>query len=312
MTVYCGPYVGASRCSSGPMPGTKGAQSYLLGITREEGGRNLGIFNCRAVRGGVSTSIHGVGRAGDVGTQVTNDWSWDVVERMRLLSAELGIQCIIHRRRIWSSSFCSAGWRHYDGVAAHFDHWHYELTPEMAARPEAEVAALWARVLGDPTPIRSDQYVIAPPVVSTPEVGAWRTIGMGDVSEPGTKGEQVRIDQANLIDTGFPVGRTGADGYWGNDAAAGCKNFQTAAGIGADGQCGPQTREMLKRVPSWPASSRQFQQRLRDRGWKISVDGVWGAKSTAVLRSFQGEKPGLVVDGKPGPASWTALWTRPL
>lgn len=311
MTVNCGPYVGASRCSSGPTPGARGAMAWFLGAYREEGGRNLGIYNCRAVRGGSSTSIHGVGRAGDKGCPVTNDWSWNLAELLRVNSAELGIQCIIHRRKIWSNSNCGAGWRNYTGVAAHFDHLHVELTPAAAARSEAETVALWNRILGDPSPIRDGQAIPAP-VPSTPQVGAWREISMGSVSEIGTKGEQVRQDQANLIDTGFGVGAKGADGYWGNDAAGGCKRFQQAAGITADGECGPATRAQLRRVPSWRnQGGREFQQRLKDRGWSIAVDGAWGPKSAATLSAFQREK-GLTVDGKPGPSSWTALWTRPL
>lgn len=311
MTVNCGPYFGTTRCSTGPRPGAKGAASYLLGITREEKGTNLGIYNCRAVRGGTSTSIHGDGRAFDLGTQIENAWSWELVERIRLLSAELGVQCIIHRRRIFSSSYCSAGWRNYTGVAAHFDHAHIELTPEMAARGEAEVAALWARVLGDPTPIKGDGHVIVPPVVSTPGV-TWRAIPMGAVSEVGTKGEQVRQDQSNLVDTGFPVGPTGADGFFGNTSAAAATAFQRAAGIGADGKVGPATRAALRKVPSWRNQGvREFQARLAGRGWKIGVDGKQGPETTRILTAFQREK-GLVADGKIGPATWTALWVRPL
>lgn len=285
--------------------------AWFTGAYREESGRNLGIYNCRAVRGGTSTSIHGQGRADDFGTPVTNDWSWNLAELLRVNSAELGIQCIIHRRKIWSNSQCARGWRDYTGVAAHFDHLHVELTPEAAARSEADTVALWNRILGDPSPIRDGQAIPAP-VPSTPQVGAWRQISMGGVSEIGTKGEQVRQDQANLIDTGFGVGAKGADGFWGNDAAAGCKRFQHAAGIADDGKCGPATRGQLRRVPSWRnQGADDFQARLRDRGWKIAVDNRWGPASAAILSAFQREK-GLAVDGKPGPASWTALWTRGL
>lgn len=312
MGVLCGTYYGATRCSSGPTPGARGAMAWFTGAYREEGGKNLGIYNCRAVRGGSSTSIHGVGRADDFGVPRTGqEWSWHLAELLRLHSAELGIQYIIHRRRQWSTSRCGAGWTYYGGIADHFDHLHVELTPEAAARSEAETIALWNRVLGDPSPIKGDGHVIAPPVVTTPEVGAWRFVPMGGISEVGTKGEQVRRDQADLIDTGFPVGRTGADGYWGNDAAAGARAFQAAAGLVVDGKFGPASRSAIHRVPSWRnQGAREFQQRLKDRGWSITVDGKWGPKSAATLTAFQREK-GLTADGKPGPASWTALWVRP-
>lgn len=310
MTVACGTYYGATKCSSGPTPGARGMLSWYTGAYREEKGTNLGIYNCRAVRGGVSTSIHGVGRAGDLGTPVTNDWSWNLAELIRLHSDELGVQCIIHRRRIWSNSHCNEGWRYYDGLAAHYDHLHVELTPAAAARSEAETVALWQRILGDPSPVKGDGAVISPPVVSTPEVGTWRAIPMGGITELGTKGEQVRQDQANMIDTGFSMGATGADGFCGQSSVNGFRLFQTAAGIAVDGKVGPDTRGKLRAVPSYPGTGiRPYQQRLKDRGWAITVDGIPGPKTAAVLTAFQREK-GLSPDGKPGPMTWTALWTR--
>jgi hypothetical protein len=308
----CGTYYGATKCSSGPTPGARGAMAWFTGAYKEEGGKNLGIFNCRAVRGGSSTSIHGVGRADDFGTPVTNDWSWNLVELLRIHSEELGIQGIIHRRRQWWSNRCNDGWTVYNGVAAHFDHIHLELTPEAASRSLEETVALWIRVLGDPSPIKGDGHVIAPPVVTTPSVGTWREIAMGQVSELGTRGEQVRQDQANMIDTGFGMGATGADGYCGQASVDGFTLFQRAAGITADGKCGDQTRAMLRKVPSYPGTGiRPYQQKLRDRGWKLAVDGIPGPVTERTLRAFQQEK-GLSPDGKPGPMTWTALWTRSL
>ncbi len=71
-------------------------------------------------------------------------------------------------------------------------------------------------------------------------------------------------------------------------------------------------------VPPYPGLSRQgmrnsratraYQQRLRDRGWRIVVDGDHGPATTAVLRAFQAEKR-LVADGVGGQNTWRALWT---
>lgn len=55
---------------------------------------------------------------------------------------------------------------------------------------------------------------------------------------------------------------------------------------------------------------RQVQQRLADRGWRVTVDGVFGPGTERVVRAFQSEKR-LQVDGVVGPATWHALWTLP-
>lgn len=53
---------------------------------------------------------------------------------------------------------------------------------------------------------------------------------------------------------------------------------------------------------------RIWQSRMRDRGWKIEVDGVYGPKTADVAKKFQREK-GLVVDGMVGPVTWRESWT---
>ena len=292
MTVRCGTYYGATQCSSGPMPGAKGAMSWFTGAYREERGTNLGIFNCRTVRGGVSTSIHGQGRAWDFGTPVVNDWSWKLVELIRLHSEELGVQCLIHRRKIWSSNRCDEGWRNYTGVAAHFDHIHGEQTPAAAARSQQETAELWQRVLGDPSPVKGDGHVI--PAPRPPAV----------VTGPTIKMVQDRLN-------GLAFGPLTADGIPGPQTEAATRRFQQAAGLTVDGDFGPASWAASNKVPAYPwgNESRAFQQRLKDRGWSITVDGAWGPKSASTLARFQAEK-GLDADGKIGPMTWTALWTR--
>lgn len=53
---------------------------------------------------------------------------------------------------------------------------------------------------------------------------------------------------------------------------------------------------------------RALQQRLKERGWKITVDGEFGPKTDRIVRAFQKDK-GLTVDGEVGPRTWSALWT---
>jgi len=61
---------------------------------------------------------------------------------------------------------------------------------------------------------------------------------------------------------------------------------------------------------------RELQQRLRDRGWTIDVDGVFGPKTRAVVVAFQQDSTAhgwpLAADGLVGPKTWDALWRRPI
>ena len=55
----------------------------------------------------------------------------------------------------------------------------------------------------------------------------------------------------------------------------------------------------------------QWQQRMAERGWRISATGIFDRESDRVCRKFQAEK-GLVVDGEVGPLTWEAAWTSPV
>lgn len=55
------------------------------------------------------------------------------------------------------------------------------------------------------------------------------------------------------------------------------------------------------------ATVAKWQQRMKDRGWSIVVDGYYGPKSEAICRAFQTEKR-LLVDGKVGKQTWDAAF----
>ncbi|KJK56132.1 peptidoglycan recognition protein family protein [Saccharothrix sp. ST-888] len=71
--------------------------------------------------------------------------------------------------------------------------------------------------------------------------------------------------------------------------------------------------------PAWPGeylalrtpmlhddNVRTWQQRMRDRGWSITVDGWYGPASASICRQFQTEKNLDPVDGIVGPVTWGA------
>ncbi|WP_165986339.1 peptidoglycan-binding domain-containing protein [Streptomyces sp. YIM 98790] len=76
-------------------------------------------------------------------------------------------------------------------------------------------------------------------------------------------------------------------------------------------------------APPWPgvyftyppvtshSSVATWQERMRYRGWTITVDGHYGQQSKDVCTAFQREK-GLTVDGVVGPVTWNAAWTAPI
>lgn len=113
--------------------------AWFLAAYADEGGKNLGIYNCRTVRGGSTTSLHGEGRACDFGINPHGAaYGTLLADQLRLHSGELGIQCVIWNRRIWSGSYPDAGWRAYSGTNAHVDHIHLELTRAAARTLTAE------------------------------------------------------------------------------------------------------------------------------------------------------------------------------
>lgn len=56
---------------------------------------------------------------------------------------------------------------------------------------------------------------------------------------------------------------------------------------------------------------KRWQQRMKDRGWTITPDGLYGDATRSVAIAFQREK-GLTPDGLIGTATWSAAWTAPV
>ena len=150
------------------------------------------------------------------------------------------------------------------------------------------------------------------------------------------KGEPVRRIQK-------AVGIT-VDGYYGPNTKNAVQAYQRKHGLSADGIVGPKTWAKINggkpapktETPAFPlpkghwygvesknpknhsgyyqkdrAGIRQLQQGLKDRNWKISVDGIYGPATRRIVTSFQ-RKAGIRVDGAVGQQTWTAIFNKPL
>lgn len=148
----------------------------------------------------------------------------------------------------------------------------------------------------------------------------------------GDRGAAVAAWQADLNsarDAGLAV-----DGAFGPGTHAATVAFQDDRGLDPDGAVGPATRRAMTQALEDPAPAapsgdptayggrplrledpairgddvRAWQQRLRDRGWAIGVDGIFGPQSDAVARAFQRDQ-GVRVDGIVGPVTWALAFS---
>lgn len=170
----------------------------------------------------------------------------------------------------------------------------------------------------------------------------------GDITVGGVS---VRMVQERLVAHGFDVGPHGIDDDMGKDTIAALYAFQEHAGLDRDAIVGPKTWGRLQAAPGaatptappfpLPEGSyfgpeglgahsvsgyhghrdelRAFQQRMGDRGWEITADGLYGPRgaktpqgnTATVVIAFQKEKR-LRVDGLIGEETWRAAWTEPV
>lgn len=112
------------------------------------------------------------------------------------------------------------------------------------------------------------------------------------------------------------VRRTGIAGY-------GYPVYGKSTGKGGSGTHAgskPSGSKPGTKAPRWPgrylqltkpmihgADVRTWQARMRQRGWHLEADGVYGSQSAQICRQFQKEKR-LGVDGVVGPKTWRATW----
>jgi hypothetical protein len=225
MGIYVG-YEPARSCTGSATTGARALMAWFLGAYSAQGGRNLGIYNCRSVAGTSTTSLHGEGRATDLGVPVGAGWAQTLADRLVAHSAELGIQCVIYNRRIWSGSYPNAGWRTYTGSNPHTDHLHVELSWKTARTLTAERVqqVLGGNGGGQPAP---------------PTPGARPTVRRGSSGPAVTEAQRI-------LNAWYPsLPRLAVDGVFGPATEARVKYMQQRAGLAVDGIVGPATWRQL-------------------------------------------------------------------
>jgi hypothetical protein len=132
----------------------------------------------------------------------------------------------------------------------------------------------------------------------------------GTISWPtvrrGATGTDVYAIQHLLSHHGFA---TTADGIFGPNTETRVREFQTAVGLTASGAVEATTWERL--VVSVASGARNqavtaAQRLLNATGYKLTVDGIFGANTDAATRDFQRQN-GITATGTVGPVTWRTL-----
>lgn len=243
-------YRGAVSCTGIAQPGARALMSYVLGAYPRA--RNLGIYNCRSVRGGRTTSLHGEGRADDFGFPLGAPEANVLAEALRVHSGELGIQCVIYERMIWSSARPYEGWRPYTGVNPHTDHLHVELSWWAAINL---TVARCNSILGGSRPIPPTSGPAPAPVRPAPARPAptnWmEALQMRlPTINPGDDGFAVKVFQEILnAHGGFPGHPLVPDGSYGPTSQGACRDKQRDWRIKDNAVVGPQTWSAALNLP---------------------------------------------------------------
>ena len=238
------------------------------------------------------------------------------------------VRYIIHNRRIMNRDIGNFASRPYGGSNPHIKHVHISLYQSSAAENRTSSWGL------------ANAKAVSGVGSSGP---TWTAVsGKTPTVRQGNKGEPVkRIQKA----VGVKV-----DGYFGAATKAAVMDFQRKYGLGVDGIVGkatwskinagkkakPKAPRKAQKAPKFPlprghwygvessskknhsghwakdrAGIKKLQSKLKKRGWRLSVDGRFGAKTKSIVVAFQKEK-GLKPDGLVGLKTWRKIWESPV
>lgn len=249
------PWKAADHCTGGPTKGAKALLAYCLDEWDEDEAHSDGIYNCRPVRGAGADlySIHAEGRAVDLGfplVKVKGIWranpaGLEVVQRFRPIAADVGIQCMIYNRRIWSAKSPGVDGRDYEGVDPHVGHVHLELTRTAGAKLTVATIRAFAGHKAPVTTTSEGSIVVTKPKVYGPIVWEpWNATARpgARLLRRGARGKDVRYVQKFI-----GVKRAGKpDGRFGDKTSQAVRWYQRMRKIKVTGRVDEATwREML-------------------------------------------------------------------
>lgn len=122
----------------------------------------------------------------------------------------------------------------------------------------------------------------------------------------GASGATVRTIQYLLVHQGFPLT---VDGAFGPATAQAVRDFQTSRGLAASGEVDAATWPSLvvtTRQGQTGNHVRATQTELNRYGYKLTVDGIFGAGTFAAATDFQRQNR-ITADGIVGPTTWRTL-----
>ena len=142
----------------------------------------------------------------------------------------------------------------------------------------------------------------------------------------GMTNENVRYAQTKLINKGYSVGSSGADGIFGAGTEQAVRQFQADNGLTADGMIGPATWKKLEESTTVMPSSYpgavigmgargenvvKIQNELIRRGYDVpgGADGQYGSGCKSAVIKFQNDN-GLTADGIVGKMTWDTLFPK--
>lgn len=234
-------YQSAGACTKGAQPG---ASALMTWAVRDfgQGAYNLGIYNCRKIRGKPQRSVHGEGRALDVGfSGRANPAGTRLVQALLPHVGKLGIQMIIWNRTVWSRK--SPNGARYTGANPHYDHVHIELG--WPAARSLNLTSIRAAVRGVATPAPAPKPAPSISPADLQKVAAAIKEARKHTLRRGSKGNHVKVLQSLLNTKGAKLR---VDGDFGPAVEAAVRLYQSnvrkmfkLTNFAVDGVVGPAT-----------------------------------------------------------------------